>query len=94
MTVATAVQRVSPWAWLAVAGVAGLGVLVWHQYAQDDTDTDWTMAKEVPVPVMAGLAVTPAPHSRGRPMSCGDPFRGRSYPATLTAADGSVIGEC
>lgn len=89
----TRLAQIPPWVWVAVTAVAGVGVLAYHRYAQDDTDTDWTTAKESQPPMRAPYPDTPAAHGEGRPMETGVGFRQRSYPGTLADADFSIIGE-
>lgn len=86
-------RAVPPVAWVVLTAVVGLAVLAWHQYAQDDQDTDWTSAKESPAPIMAPLAISPGAHGSGSPMSCNGGFRSRSWPSSLADADCSIIGE-
>lgn len=67
-----------PWAWVALVAAAGVAVLTWHRYAMDDTDTDWTSAKELPAPAMMSGPVVPAGQ-----IGAGEALRGRSYPGHL-----------
>lgn len=93
------VKSVPPTAWLGITLAAGVVYLVWHTYARDDEDTDWSMSKELGhPPTEAGMAATRAPYARrhttGRLMQCGAAFRARWYPDSLVADLDSVIGEC
>jgi hypothetical protein len=88
-----AVRNVPPGWWIAVAAVVGLGVLAYHQYAQDDADQDWTMAQADQPPMRAPYPDVPLQHGEGRPMDTGPAFRSRAYPASLAKADFSIIGE-
>ena len=90
------VRSVPPPVWVAAAAAVGLLFLVWHQYASDDTDTDWTTPKETQPPDVVGLSPTDPPvpptHGAGRPMECTPGVRAVSYPATLEESPLSWIG--
>lgn len=81
-------RDIPPWMWVALVSVAGLAGLAWHRWANDDDDHDWTSAKEHQAPVTAAITA----HGAGAPMSCGQAVRGRAYPASLAAADCSLVG--
>lgn len=87
-------RAIPPAGWVGVALVAGLGFVVWHAYARDDDDTDWTMAKETQAPLVAPFPVVPGQHGSGSPMSCNLGFRSRAYAGSLTGAEFSVVGGC
>lgn len=93
------VKNIPPWA--MVGGIVFLGafLLVWHAYANDDDDPDWTTPKETQPSAQEALCPTKSPcgtsHGYGRPMAVNVAFRGRaSLPASLTADSDSIIGEC
>lgn len=94
-------RQVSPWIWLAIAAVAGLGVLTYHRYKRDDADVDWTYPKEN----WQAPAVVPFPAGSTSHTSCGDracshdsvgdfhgAFRGRAYAPSLLDSKVSFIG--
>jgi hypothetical protein len=88
-------RQVPPIAWPAGVALVGLLYLIWHRYATDDADTDWTTPKETQpgsMPLQLGTEF-PAGHGGGRPMGDSAPFRGRSWPATLFDSHTSIIGE-
>jgi hypothetical protein len=88
-----AVRQIPAGAWIIVAAVLGMGALAYHQFAQDDADEDWTMAKADQPPMRAPYPNTPLAHGPGSPMSTNVGFRERAYPASLVEADFSFIGE-
>lgn len=87
------VRAVPPGAWVVVAAAVGLGVLAYHQYAQDDADQDWTMGAADQPPMRSPYPDVPAQHGSGSPMSANPGFRSRAYPGSLADADFSIIGE-
>lgn len=89
----TLLKDVPPWAWVVLTAVLGVGALAYHKYAQDDTDTDWTQARDSQPPMRAPYPNSPGTESPGRPMGVSAAFRSRAYPDSLASADFSIIGE-
>lgn len=85
------VRQVPPWVWIAVAAAAGLGVLTFHRFAQDDTDEHWTTVEQPPA--QAALPNVPGHDHVCAPMATCCGFRSRGYPGSLTSASFSVVGE-
>lgn len=88
--------EIGPAMWVLAVATVGLVFLVWHAYASDDNDTDWTSPKEMQAPVNAPVMLGtefPGTHSTGRQMATSTGFRSRSYAPTLADAHFSIIGE-
>lgn len=89
-------KEIGPGMWVLAVATVGLVFLVWHAYASDDDDQDWTSPKEMQAPVNAPVVLGtefPGTHSVGQQMATSTGFRSRSYPATLADASFSIIGE-
>lgn len=93
--VAGKVRGIPPAGWVALVAVAGVTYLIWHQFANDDGDSDWTTPKETqPPPSVPLFAFSPGAHGGGSPMGCNSALRDRRWPDTLTESSASIIGEC
>lgn len=73
---------VPPMAWVALAGVAGVAVLIWHEWANTRHPDEGWLDPEQPA---AQLDATP--QSADRP-------RKRPYPASLAGWSCSKVGDC
>lgn len=76
-----------PWYWVALAAGAGGVVLLWTHYVNSPGDTSWTDPHQPPA--MVAAEVCPP---GGRPVRGCDYTR--SYPDSLSAWDGTVVGQC
>lgn len=90
-TITGKVRAIPPVGWVSLVAIAGVAYLMWHNYARDDSDHDWTTPKETQPPQNAPLGMGPA-HGSGAPMECNPAFRGRCYPGTLADSHTSIIG--
>ncbi len=57
---AVAVKAVPPPVWVLVALIAGVGVVLFHQYANTPDDVSWTNPEQPPDNLPVGLTVPPA----------------------------------
>lgn len=77
----------TPYGWLAIAGLAGAGALLWAAHATDRSSVAWTDPEQPP-------AMTPLPIGQ-----CGARIqrpwaRTKAYPDSLAAWGDSVVGDC
>lgn len=86
-------RAVPPWVLIAVTAAAGLAVLTYHRFTQDDTDPDWTAPKELQAPTVAPFPMVPGASHVCGPMDCCAGFRQRRYAGSLVDAQFSIIGE-
>lgn len=91
-TVTGKVRAIPPVGWVALVALSGVAFLMWHNFARDDYDHDWTTPKETQPPSSVALSIGPAAHGEGQPMACGGAFRARGYPGTLADSAKSIIG--
>lgn len=80
-------REISPWAWFGLLIVGALGVLAYLQFANDPGDVTWTDPQQPPAMVALPLGI-----SAGRMMRSGPCTK--SYPESLAAWDGTVVGDC
>lgn len=86
-------REVPPWVWIAVTAAAGLAVLTYHRFAQDDSDPHWQQIEQPPTTASL-LPEAPTGHDHVcAPMATCCGFRSRSYAPSLTHASFSIVGE-
>lgn len=77
----------TPAGWLVIALAAGAGVLLWTAHATDRSSVSWTDPEQPPAMLPLPIGQCGARIQRPGPRTCW-------YPDSLTAWDGSVVGDC
>jgi hypothetical protein len=57
---AVSVRAVPPPVWVLLAGIAGAGLLLWHQFRRTPDDVSWTDPEQPPDNLPVGMVVPPA----------------------------------
>jgi hypothetical protein len=75
------------WQWAGLSAVGVFLLLVWQHFANDPGDVSWTDPQQPPAMVPPLMGASSGRTLRGCPYS-------RSYPGSLGAWDGTVVGDC
>ena len=73
------------WAWAGLLGGGALLALMWNEFANTPDDVSWTDPSQPPPMLALDLGAVGARPCR--------PYC-RTYPASLAAWDGTVVGDC